>query len=100
MIFGGRFNGDYALSLGLVHEVAETEDELEQLLAAELKKIRRCAPGANAMTKQIMLDVYGDDIGPSLDYAAGLFAEAVRGKESPEGMLAFIEKRKPAWSNS
>ncbi len=99
-VTGGRFDGDYAKSLGLVHEVAQSDDDIETLLASELKKVRRCAPGANAMTKQIMLDVYGDDIGPSLDYAATLFADAVRGKESPEGMAAFIEKRKPSWTES
>ena len=97
-VTGARFNGEEALALGLIHEVASNPDEISALLERELNKIRRCAPTANATTKEIMLNLYGDELSPSLDKAAVMFAEAVRGTESKEGMTAFLEKRAPNWT--
>ena len=66
----------------------------EQVLA----QVMRCAPGANAMTKQIMLAVGGEPLGQVLDRAATLFSAALRGPEAAEGTQAFLEKRLPQWA--
>ena len=67
--------------------------------AGTLQQIKRCAPGAIAATKRIMLQVGAVDRDRLLDEAAGLFAEAARGPEGMEGMMAFVQKRKPNWAD-
>lgn len=97
-VCGARFKGDEALRLGLVHFVAGDEARLNELLDGVLKQIRRCAPGANATTKEIMLSTGHMDVDAILDYAAKKFSEAVRGPEGAEGTTAFVQKRLPKWA--
>ncbi len=97
-VCGARFNGEEALRLGLVHFVAVDEAQINDLLLATLKQVRRCAPGANAATKEIMLSTGRMDMDAILDYAAKKFSEAVRGPEGVEGTTAFVQKRLPKWA--
>jgi isohexenylglutaconyl-CoA hydratase len=99
-VTGGRFDGYAAQAIGLVHRVVETDEELDHALAEVLRQIKRCAPGAVAATKHIMLQVGAVDRDRLLDEAAGLFAEAARGPEGMEGMTAFVQKRKPNWADA
>ena len=96
-LLGTRINGIDAHRLGIVHEVASDADELEAKLTEVLAGVRRCAPGANAVTKALMLSVSDRSMTEILDDAARAFSEAVQGPEGLEGTMAFIEKRKPAW---
>lgn len=97
-VCGARFEGDEALHLGIAHMTFGSDEELTQLLGGAIKLIRRCAPQANADTKEIMLRVGHMDEDAILDYAAQKFSEAVRGPEGAEGTSAFIEKRQPKWA--
>lgn len=97
-VTGGRISGEQAHALGLVHELAHDEAELEAALARVLTQILRCAPGAVAATKHLMLQVGAVDLEAVLDEGAARFAEAVRGPEGVEGMSAFIGKREPVWA--
>ena len=96
-LLGLRINGTEAKRLGVVHEVAANGEELEAKLQEVLQGVRRCAPGANAATKALMLSVQSRKMEELLDDAADAFSAAVRGPEGLEGTMAFIEKRKPAW---
>jgi isohexenylglutaconyl-CoA hydratase len=95
---GAMFNGRQALHLGLVHETFEDAEQLDEKLSEILAQVLACAPAANAMTKAILLAAARADLDSVLDDAARKFASAVRGSEAPEGIAAFIQKRKPAWS--
>jgi isohexenylglutaconyl-CoA hydratase len=97
-VCGARFKGEEALRLGLVHFVAADEAQLQALLDEVIAQIRRCAPGANAVTKAIMLSVGRRDLDEILDEAARQFSEAVRGPEGTEGTMAFVQKRLPKWA--
>ncbi|HUR41497.1 MAG TPA: enoyl-CoA hydratase/isomerase family protein [Verrucomicrobiae bacterium] len=97
-VLGARFQGEEAKRLGLAHETFTTEAELTLLLGHTVKLIRRCAPQANADTKQIMLRVGHMPQDEILDYAAQKFSQAVQGPEGAEGTMAFIEKRLPKWA--
>lgn len=97
-VTGGRFDGRRALSIGLVHELFEDEQGLDALLAQTLAEIRRCAPGAVAVTKDLMLSSLSENIEVLLDRAARDFAMAIRSGEGQEGTMAFIEKRPAAWA--
>lgn len=94
-VCGGRFGGDEALRLGLVHFVSDKPDDMVNDV---INQVRRCAPNANAVTKQIMLSVARADLDDLLDDAARDFADCLRSDEGTEGTMAFIEKRKPFWA--
>lgn len=93
-----RFDGREALRLGLVHACADSAENLTRQLAENLEQIRRCAPGANAATKALLLASEGEPLAALLDSAAEQFAAAVTGPEGTEGTLAFVQKRKPKWA--
>lgn len=95
---GIRFNGDEALRLGIVHDVAADEAALEDALASTLKAVRRCAPNANRVTKALVLKVGHEPMDSLLDQAAVDFAAAVNGEEGQEGTLAFVQKRPASWN--
>src|SRR5215469_737727 len=96
---GVRFDGREAGRIGLVHHVCDDAAALEATLAKVLGEIGRCAPGANAATKRLLLASGTMPLEALLDQAADAFAAALRGAEGREGVTAFLEKRKPAWAN-
>ena len=98
-VTGGRFDGKAAHAMGLVHELASSDEELGDVLGGVLKQIRRCAPGAIAATKHLMLQVGAIDHDAVLDEGAKKFAEQARGPEGTEGMTAFVQKRRPHWAD-
>jgi isohexenylglutaconyl-CoA hydratase len=94
---GASLRGEEAKSIGLIDECVP-EDELEELVDSTLTSILRCAPIASAITKQILLGVGHTNHEELLDQASKSFAECARGKEGTEGMMAFLQKRKPSWA--
>lgn len=98
-VTGGRFDGEVAAAIGLVHEVVQDEAGIQSKLDEVLSQIRRCAPGAVATTKHLMHQVGTTDPEQLLDEAAQSFAAAARGPEGMEGMMAFMQKRKPNWAD-
>lgn len=96
---GAQFRGTDAVKYGIAHESAADAAELEVRLAATLEQVLMCAPEANRVTKQIILSAGKKDMDAVLDEAAAQFAACVRGPEAPEGISAFIQKKKPSWAN-
>jgi isohexenylglutaconyl-CoA hydratase len=97
-LLGERINGIEARELGLVHYVTDGAAAMQEQLEAVINKVRRCAPEANAATKQLMLDVGSTDLESLLDRASDDFASAINSHEGKEGTTAFLEKRLPAWA--
>ena len=97
-VTGARLTGVQAHALGLVHELAHDEAELATVIERVLREILRCAPGAVAATKHLMLQVGAVDHERLLDEGAERFAAATRGPEGIEGTTAFMGKRKPKWA--
>lgn len=98
MLTGARFTGaqtpEYNLSDFVVKDAAEFE-----LVEAALKKgVMKCAPGANGVTKEILLAVPHLDREAQKDFAAKKFADCILSEEGREGISSFVEKRKPNWS--
>ncbi len=98
-VTGGRFDGREALRIGLAHECFEGREALDAGLAALLGRIARCAPGAIAVTKQLVLAVGSKPLPELLDQGSRSFAAAVRSAEGMEGTMAFVQKRSPAWND-
>jgi len=93
-----RFKGPEAYRLGLAHHLVKDSAALDAKLDEILKQIDRCAPYANALTKQVIMKVGTEPLADVLDFAAGCFARARRGPEAAEGLRAFAEKRPPRWA--
>ena len=99
-LLGARFNGQKALQYGVVHEVAQSEAELEELIETTLEQIKRTAPLASRATKALLHRAASNEaVGALLDDAAVQFAEAVNSSEGMEGTMAFIQKRKATWAD-
>jgi isohexenylglutaconyl-CoA hydratase len=97
-LLGLRIDAQEACNLGIVHQVAGSDDELEEMLGKALDRIRQCAPNATAETKALLHRVGHEDMGGLLDDEARKFAEAIRGSEGSEGTMAFMQKRPPSWA--
>ncbi|MEE2667573.1 MAG: enoyl-CoA hydratase/isomerase family protein, partial [Pseudomonadota bacterium] len=63
------------------------------------KKIRRCAPGANAATKEILFATQLLKREELMSFAGDKFADCMLGEEGQEGIASFIEKRRPYWAD-
>jgi len=96
---GARFGAADAKTLGLADYVAADDQAVEACLREVLASVDRCAPQANAATKALLAKVGEMARDEFIDYAARIFADAVRG-EGAEGILAFREKRPPGWVQS
>ncbi len=91
-----RFDGRDAYRFGLADELCEDSAALTAAVENTLKLIGNCAPGANAVTKQLFARALQTPIADLLDLASQQFADALR-NEGREGAAAFLEKRRPQW---
>lgn len=98
MLTAARFDGREAERLGVADFVVGDAAALDEAEAGIRTQVRRCAPGANAVTKEIVLATQRLDRERMIDMAAHGFAECMLSDEGREGVLAFIEKRKPSWA--
>lgn len=95
-----RFKGAEAVRIGVGHHLVKDSAGLDAKLEEVLKQIDRCAPLANALTKQVIMRVGTQPLPQVLDFAADCFARARRGPEAAEGLRAFAEKRPPRWTGT
>ena len=73
-------------------------DQLNAIEQDVRSNVLRCAPGANAITKNIVLATERLGRNEMLQLAAEGFADCMLGDEGREGVTSFVEKRKPNWS--
>jgi isohexenylglutaconyl-CoA hydratase len=97
MLTGARFGGADAFRYGLVHEVC-TADELDERVNAVLEDVRQASPHALAACKALIFRVNRADIATTTAYRAQTLDDLRRGESGQEGMMAFIQKRKPSWA--
>jgi isohexenylglutaconyl-CoA hydratase len=93
---GARIDGAEAARIGLANAVCEDAAGLESALVAVLRDIGRCAPGANAATKNLIAQCAALPLAQVLDNASEMFARQMRA-EGGEGVAAFRDKRDAAW---
>lgn len=92
------FDAHEAKRIGLLHEVVEP-DALDERIAKMLKQLKSAAPGARAVAKKLAGDVAGRSIDDALVAETSTLIADMRARpEAREGLSAFLEKRKPAWS--
>jgi methylglutaconyl-CoA hydratase len=94
---GERFDARRALEIGLVNVVAEPGDldrTVEELVASLLSS----GPEALAKAKELLARVPILSFAEARRYTAEMIAGLRVSAEAQEGMAAFLEKRKPKWS--
>ena len=98
MLTAELFDGSRALALGLVHEACAPE-RLEEVTAGIVEHLLAAGPYALTQSKRLIRDVAGEPIGDALDTETAARISMMRaGDEAQEGIAAFFEKRRPAWS--
>ena len=98
MLTAARFNGEQAEGYGLADYVAEDDAGFDEFEMSIRKNVMRCAPGANAITKEILLAAPNLNAEEMMDFAADGFARCMMSDEGREGIASFVEKRKPSWA--
>ena len=98
MLTAAKFDGAEANALGLVDFLAENEAGLREAEQGVKSQVLKCAPGAIAATKALVLAAPALNHDRMVAYAADNFANCLLGDEGREGISSFIEKRRPAWS--
>jgi methylglutaconyl-CoA hydratase len=92
-----RFTAAEAYRIGLVSDIAPLED-LDARINELLGQLLQGGPIAQALSKHWIRMVAGVPAAPDLiKESAGYLAEMRASQEGREGILAFLEKREPAW---
>lgn len=97
MLTAARFDGREAHTLGFADFIGETVDELNAHEMKIRKQVLRCAPGAVADIKALILATPRLTREETIQAAAENFAQRLRSDEGKEGVASFVEKRKPHW---
>jgi methylglutaconyl-CoA hydratase len=95
---GERFTAQDGYHIGLVHEVADAEEDMPLILGPILDNVTANGPCAMAASKKLCLDYAGKALTKDLmDDSASRIAQTRIGLEAQEGLKAFMEKRKAGW---
>ena len=100
MLTASRFDGQVAFSHGLANVIVDDAPDLDTEEETIRQQVRRCAPGANAATKAILLATATLDRETMKHFAGEQFARCMLSDEGREGIAAFLDKRQPQWATS
>jgi methylglutaconyl-CoA hydratase len=92
-----RFDAHKAYDIGLIHQVAASRAELQELTSRKVEEIKECGPNALRIAKKIIFDLLQPDDRKQLKLVAEILADVRVSEEGQEGLKAFLEKRKPEW---
>jgi methylglutaconyl-CoA hydratase len=94
---GERFDGRRAAEIGLVNIAVEPGD-LDARVGEIVSSLLSSGPEALAKAKELLTRVPGMSFPEAKRYTAEMIAGLRVSAEAQEGMAAFLEKRKPKWS--
>jgi methylglutaconyl-CoA hydratase len=94
---GMRFSATRAREIGLVHAVVP-EPELDRTVARYVEEILAAGPEAVAAAKALIREIAGRPIEEAQPITAQTLAKRRVSTEGQEGLRAFLEKRKPSWT--
>jgi methylglutaconyl-CoA hydratase len=96
-----RFDAGEAYRLGLLHELALTDDEMDEKIHTLCESLIAAGPAAIAEAKSLIARVAHAPVDDALvDETAARIARVRASAEGKEGVAAFLEKRKPNWNTS
>ena len=93
------FDAEAAKGFGLISQVLDSADKIDGFITSFSDSMKACAPGAVGDAKRLVNHVAGHRIDHSLmEETAKRIARARVSPEGQEGVNAFLEKRKPVWT--
>ena len=93
-----RFDAAEAWRLGLVHELASAEGELDEKVGEVVDALLGCGPVAQREAKELIRAVAGRPVTSEVIHdTAERIARIRSSPEGREGVSAFLEKRRAAW---
>jgi len=99
-VTGSRFDSAEAHRIGLVQRVVDSDAALEDAIQAIVGDALQSGPVAIAAIKKLMRDLDGNAaVDESWKLTTKLIAELRVSPEGQEGLKAFLERRKPNFSN-
>jgi enoyl-CoA hydratase/carnithine racemase len=99
ILCGERINAAQALQIGLVEAVVEQGQGLEHAIAWA-HKAERQSPTSIAACKRLIQTARKEPMFAGMGYERDAFVRLFDSNDSKEGVQAFLEKRKPNWTNS
>ncbi len=94
------FSAEEARRIGLLHEVVNAT-ALDTAVQRQIELLLKAGPVATAGAKALVRDVMAHDDGDRHDTDnAALIARLRVSPEGQEGLTAFLDKRKPSWTES
>ena len=95
---GERFEAAEAWRLGLVHEMATAEGDLDEKVGTLVDLLLEASPAAQREAKELIRAVADRPVTSELiQDTAERIARVRSSPEGREGVAAFLEKRKPSW---
>jgi methylglutaconyl-CoA hydratase len=93
-----RFDSAEAFRLGLVHDLAQDEADLDDKVGGLIDAMLACSPAAQLAAKELIRAVSGRPVTSELiQDTADRIAKIRSSPEGREGVAAFLEKRRAAW---
>jgi methylglutaconyl-CoA hydratase len=96
-VTGSRFGAVRAREIGLVHDIVP-EDDLDGVVTRRVREVLASGPRAVAAAKALVRQVAGANPGDVIGLTTNSIAAQRVSAEGQEGMRAFLEKRKPNWT--
>jgi methylglutaconyl-CoA hydratase len=93
-----RFDAAEAYRIGLVHDLAASEADLDEKIGEVVDALLLCGPVAQMEAKALIRAVAGRPVTSELiQDTAERIAKVRASPEGREGVTAFLDKRKPSW---
>lgn len=102
ILTGGHFGPDKALEYGVINHVSEhTGSGVMEDARAFAQKLLLCSPSAMITSKRVLNELDAlERMNESIDSSGKHMAKLMATNDATEGVLAFVEKRKPKWTNT
>jgi enoyl-CoA hydratase/carnithine racemase len=98
LFLGAPFGADSARDLGIVNEIY-SEGELLAAVTAKVNQLAEQPPTALRVTKALLKHTVANATAEAMDRETKQFAMLLQGPEAREAMTAFMQRRKPDFSN-
>ena len=99
LLTGKIIDAGAALNLGLIHRVVHKNDLLSAAEAL-INEIIQNSPRSLKLSKEIVHNYIDDDMRSMLERACEFNARSRQNPDFKEGLLSFLEKRKPVWQKN
>jgi len=96
-----RFDAYEALRIGLIHRLVDSEAELDEAVAEQVKLLLQAGPVAASTAKSLVRRIANAGDATTIDNDnATLIAWLRVSPEGQEGLAAFLDKRRPKWTEN